>query len=262
MGEYYIDLNRKFEPSTSFVPFVHFTDSFEKLCKIINEGFLVNYCIETLSNNEREIKAAFPMISLSNLDFEEAKFKLGSYGTFGVALNKNFVEKYRFNPVLYLDRNSDITKCIIDSFDLVRDKFWEGKLENHLFNYDSKTETVLFSRNLLTVFAYSKNYDAELIRAEKLINEDYKFGLEREWRVIHKEPGIKYFLVKEDIENRSEFNKLLADKRYTIDFEDLYEILVETDHEVELMKDILIKKYNSLDVKIRINRRRHLDDEG
>jgi hypothetical protein len=262
MPEYFIDDLKIFSPSKDFVPFVHFTNSFEKLCKIINEGFMVNYCIETISNNEREIKSAFPMISLSNLSIQSAKFTLGSYGTFGLALNKSFVEKYKFNPVLYLDRHSDITRYIVNSFDTIRDKYCEGRLESHLFNEDSKIETVLFSRNLLTQFAYSKNYDAHLIRRGELIEENYRFGLEREWRLVHKQEDVKYFLVKDDVDKRKEFDKIVEDIRYVLEYKDLYEIMVETDYQVEEIKLLLKQKFGEFEVKISVNTRRHIDDEG
>lgn len=262
MPDYHIDSHKTFQPSKIFVPFVHFTDNFEKLLKIIDEGFMVNYCIETLSNNEREIRSAFPMISLSNLSIEKAKYALGSYGTFGIALKKQFVERYKFNPVLYLERHSDITKYVVNSFDAIRDKYWEGRLESHLFNDDSNIETVLFSRNLLTQFAYSKNYDAELIRRGNVVDENYRFGLEREWRLVHKEKNVKYFLVQEEIENKAKFNEIIKDIRYTIEYEDLYELLVETDYQIEVIKEVLEKKFGRSDIKISINTRRHIDDEG
>ncbi|MBD3906884.1 abortive infection system antitoxin AbiGi family protein [Chryseobacterium sp. Ch-15] len=262
MPDYVIDLHKTFSPSKMFVPFVHFTDNFEKLCKIIEEGFMVNYCTETLSNNDRDIRSAFPMISLSNLTIDQGKYALASYGTFGIALTKRFVEKYKFNPVLYLDRHSDITKYVVNSFDTIKENYWEGRLESHLFNEDSKSELVLFSRNLMTQFAYSKNYDAELVRKGFLIDKNYRFGLEREWRLVHKEKNIKYFLIKEEVDNKRKFNEIIRDVRYTIEFEDLEEILVEADYQVDIVKKILQNKFGKADVKISINTRRHMDDEG
>lgn len=262
MSDYYIDDLKTFEPSTSFVPFTHVTDTFDKMEGIIEEGFKISYCVETISNNEREIRAAFPMISLSNLTLEDSKYLLGSYGTYGIALNKKFVEKYKFNPVLYLDRHSDITYYIVNSFDTIRDKFWEGRLESHLFNDESKHEIVLFSKNLLTQFAYSKNYDAALVRKNTVINSNYCFGLEREWRIVHKQKDKKYFLVNEGIEERNNYKKEFDHTRYEIEFDDIFEIMVETHHQVDVIKKILKNKYGNSDVNIIINSRRHIDDEG
>lgn len=262
MPSYYIDDNKTFEPSTTFIPFTHITDTYEKLASIIEEGFKISYCVETISNNDRNIRAAFPMISLSNLTLESSKYALGSYGTYGIALNKKFVEKYKFNPVLYLERHSDITSQIVNSFDTIRDKYWEDLLESHLFNDESKHETVLFSKNLLTQFAYSKNYDAQLIRKEILVNPNYRFGLEREWRIVHKQKDKKYFLVNDDVDKRFTYNKDFEIIRYTIELDDIFEIMVETDYQINAIKELLQNKYGNSDIKIIINSRRHIDDEG
>ena len=97
----YIDEETPLYYSELELPLVHVTRDFEILCKILQEGFKPSYCIETLSNNERQLKAAFPMISFANLDAESAHRQMLSYGTFHISMKKSWAQRNNFNPVLY-----------------------------------------------------------------------------------------------------------------------------------------------------------------
>lgn len=261
MASYYINENLTFPPTERELPFIHITDSFYTLEKIVTEGFLPSYCTELISNNEREIKAAFPMISLANMSLEESKFTLSSYGQVGIALKKSFVEKHRFNPVLYLDRSSDITNYIVSSFDVIRDKYSKSRVLSSLFGGSTEHADVLFVRNLITQFAYSKNYDAPLIRDSKILLQNYTFGLEREWRLVHKDENTNYFLIAEEIEKKAEFKELLNNIRYEISLEDIEAIIIETDYQAQHLKTVLDNKYKiATNVKFEFNTKRHINE--
>ena len=64
----------------------------------------------------------------------------------------------------------------------------------------------LMTKQLVKIFAHSKNYDGKLIRNERLLAEKYPYGMEREWRKIIIDDNNPYFLVGEDIDNKKEFN--------------------------------------------------------
>ena len=64
---YFVDNYRTYQPMNIEYPLIHTVQEFEILEKIIIEGFRPSYCTEYLSDNERQIKAAFPMVSFSNM---------------------------------------------------------------------------------------------------------------------------------------------------------------------------------------------------
>ena len=240
------------------------TQSWETLELILDEGLKPSYCHENITNNKENKSACFPMISTSNVSIDFAIFYQRSYGTLGIVLDKEWGEINDFNPVLYLERKSDLTNEIIDNFKNIEAISTRG-IENAL-NGITTNHRSLLTKQLVKIFAHSKNYDGELVRNDTLLAEKYPYGMEREWRKIIKNKKIPYFLVGKDIENKKKFNELIKDVRIDYQIEHLKAVIVKSDSQVDNVKEIICKKFGLTEfpkeIKIKINTIRHIPCEG
>ncbi|WP_080055664.1 abortive infection system antitoxin AbiGi family protein [Spirosoma aerolatum] len=258
--DYSID-NRVYEPSKLEYPIIHITQSWTILQKIVLEGFKPSYCTESLSNNDKEITAAFPMISFTNMSVEDAKNLLKSYGTLAIAMKKSWGAEHKLNPVLYLDRSSELTNHIINAFNFINHSpSW--RIEPAVFGRHVDHKGYLI-KTLIDLFSYSKNYDGKLIRSDTRIREDYRFGLEREWRYIVRDERYPPFLIGEKIDQKQVYNDMISHIRVDFEIKDIDTIVVETNYEVEEIKKILYTKYGpQIELPpIEINPRRHIYEE-
>lgn len=263
--DYWIETNRIFTPEEreSF-PLIHMTQNWEVLKLILKEGLKPSYCRENITNNKEIKSACFPMISTSNVSIDFAISYQRSYGTLGIVLDKVWGEINDFNPVLYLERKSDLTNEIIDNFKNIKAISTEhinDALNGTTFDYRS-----LMTKQLVKIFAHSKNYDGELVRNETLLVEKYPYGMEREWRKIIKNDKIPYFLVGNDIANKKDFNKFIEDVRVDYKVEHLKAVIVESTWETEEVKQIVCNKFGLTEfpkeIEIMVNTTRHIPDEG
>src|SRR5690606_7355862 len=89
-----------------------------------------------------------------------------------------------------------------------------------------------FVKLLIDTASYAKNFSGKLIRkGEILYDENYPFGLEREWRYLHYAGGNPPFLLED--KNLAKYNQSIKDFRLTFGLEDIDSIIVETDYEKE-----------------------------
>lgn len=263
--EYSIDADRIFLPEErdSF-PLIHMTQNWEVLKLILEEGLKPSYCRENITNDKEVKSACFPMISTSNVSIDFAISYQKSYGTFGIVLDKVWGEINGFNPVLYLERKSDLTNEIIDNFKNIKaisTTHIKDTLNGITLDYKS-----LMTKQLVKIFAHSKNYDGELVRNEILLSKKYPYGMEREWRKIIKNENVPYFLVGNDIQNKKDFNKFIEDVRVDYKVEHLKAVIVESPFETEVVKQIVCKKFGLTEfpkeIEIRVNTARQIPDEG
>lgn len=191
--DYWIDTNRIFYPSKrdSF-PLIHLTQTWEVLKIILSEGFKPSYCTETINNDTESKLACFPMISVSNVTIDFAISNQKSYGTLGIVLTKRWGEENGFNPVLYLEKKSDLTNDIVSNFKHVAGPSKEELRRIANYTYNDLREYLTSQQ--IKIFAHSKNYDGKLVRNNTLVANKYPFGMEREWRYIVRDEKIPYFL--------------------------------------------------------------------
>jgi hypothetical protein len=261
---YYIDMEipiSSIERETD--PLIHMTDNWESLSYIIEQGFRPSYCTETITNDLKTQEACFPMVSLSNVSSDYAILNQRSYGTLGIILDKKWGEENDFNPVLYLERKSDITNDIISNFEEIK-TYDIYNLNMALKGIDRSIKGIMTKQHI-KIFAHSKNYDGNLIRKGNLLSEKYPFGMEREWRKIIKKDQIPYFLVTDDMSEKDKFNEKIKEIRINFPLKYLKGIIVETEYEKEQAKKIICKKYNleilpeNIDLIINTTRHRYED---
>lgn len=262
--DYFLDANQCFAPSLDkSLPLIHMTRDWETLKSILRYGLMPQYCTESISGEEDTIKAAFPMISCSNLSIDEARNGLKSYGTVGIALDQSWGQRNNFNPVLYLDRNSDLTEDFIDSFRSISGRSIaeiESCLRGVLVG-----EKHQYVKIMMKLFSHTKNYEGKLIRQGGVVLENYQFGLEREWRKVIQQKEVQYFLIEENLKNKNAYNQKVSTLMCDFEFKDIRYIILETDHEKECAKSILMKKYGVStipDTLFKFNEARYVPDEG
>lgn len=151
----------------------HFTKKIEVLCKVLNEGLKYSYCYEEFKIGNTTKKLLVPMISFCDIPLSQAKEHIGKYGSYGIGLSKDKAQLENINPVLYLDSSSLLSNSLKD-----------GLIQNELtpIHYLNKNESLLQETNYL--LGYIKNHKGVLKRRGKLINKNYKFIDEREWRIV------------------------------------------------------------------------------
>ncbi|SDF95897.1 Putative abortive phage resistance protein AbiGi, antitoxin [Pedobacter terrae] len=261
---YWIDTTRLFPPGErdSF-PLIHMTQNWDILRLILKEGLRPSYCRENVTNDYENKSACFPMISTSNVSIDFAIDYQRSYGTLGIVLDKAWGEINDFNPVLYLERKSDLTNEIIEGFKSIS----AASIEDiqSAVNGTTTDHKSLMTKQLVKIFAHSKNYDGELVRNERLLAEKYPYGMEREWRKIIKVDYAPYFIVGHDIEKKKDFNDLIKEVRIDYKLEHLRAVIVEDYDQQDVVKDIICKKFDlnefPKEIKIKVNTIRHVPDE-
>ena len=262
---YWIDTKRFFSnyERDSF-PLIHMTQYWDTLKLILKEGLKPSYCRENITNDVESKSACFPMVSTSNVSTDFAISYQRSYGTFGIVLDKVWGEINDLNPVLYLERKSDLTNEIIENFTNITARSPDEV--NNALNGITTDQKSLMTKQLIKIFAYSKNYDGKLVRNEKLLAEKYPYGMEREWRKIIKNESVPYFLVGEAMENKKDFNNLIKDLRIDYRVEHLKGVIVEDYWQVDEAKQIICEKFTldefPKDIEIKVNTIRHVPDEG
>lgn len=147
----------------------HFTNSIDKLSSIVNNGFLVSYCLEP-------IEIAFPMISFCDINLSQASNHFESYGYYAIGMKKEWAIKNKLNPVLYIESNSYLKDQLFESM--------ENLSETNQEEFEKFKKMINFTANFQR---FHKPYQGELKRENGRIN-NYKFYNEREWRFI---PDIK-----------------------------------------------------------------------
>lgn len=94
---------------------IHFTNSIENLISILeNSYFRLKYCKEefTITNDETVSKNVHPMVSFSEQNILELHTKEITYGKFGIALNPHWIIENNIQPVIYVEKNSQVAKSL------------------------------------------------------------------------------------------------------------------------------------------------------
>lgn len=227
-------------------PLLHKCDDIKTILAIIENGFRYSYSKERISDNSKSVELSFPMISFSDLDGSTASRILGSYGQLGIGMTKDWAQKNSLTPVLYFESNANITSSLIEGFEIlqnVTDDEIKSSLKGVLKGKHHK-----FYKFILEISSFSKNFYAPLYRKNKLLNEEYCFGSEREWRIILKESDVPLFFINDH--DKDKFNAI-ANKYYLrFDFEDIYYFIVEAKDEEIKIKEKLMRNFNKTEIEI------------
>lgn len=163
----------------------HYTD-FDTLKAILTDGcFRPSYCTESLISNKEYY---VPMVSFCDIPLTQtvqlADSKNGFYGNCAIGMTKVWALSNGLNPVLYIHKESLLSKRIVVSniFKSIGDK--EKNKQTQKTSTDISLS--LFFKNH---YQFYKNFEGKVVfgKPPKTI-ENYIFYKEREWRYV---PNIK-----------------------------------------------------------------------
>lgn len=162
----------------------HYTDSPEKIISILKSGFRPSYCKEEIHYGKTYLRYAIPMISFCDIPLTRVTDHVKKYGSYAIGLATEWATKNKLNPVLYIEKNSNLSTGLLKVLDFVQQGEWHNNIEDD-------EEFMEFYDNVfkgsMNVIYFLKNYKGRLIRNGT--DQDYKFYDEREWRYV---PSIAY----------------------------------------------------------------------
>ena len=226
--------NNSLYPSTLF----HFTEK-KWLFEILKSNFRVSYARERIAapNNERTL--AVPMVSFCEIKLAEIKYFIQKgYGNFGIGLTKEWANRNGLNPVMYVNRHCNLADNLIDGLNGMYTHI------SRLNNTKDITKLTKSYHNLMNMYRYVKNYEGELIRKEKLIDPNYRFADEREWRYVPslETEGVEPFVAISNIKTKrqkEDYNNRISHVRLTFQPNDIKYLFVENESDINELIDYL-----------------------
>lgn len=227
---------------------IHFTGSKDNLMGILKNNFKPYYCKERISVEDRYWEFYVPMVSFCDIPLSQLKDHIAKYGSYGIGLTKEWAVAQGLNPVLYIERGSDLAKSV----DYASDKFVYDK-EGGLDDLE-KSE-----RCVADVLRYIKNYEGKLNRGGKTI-PGYRFSDEREWRYVPAFDNDFAMFISADYHD-DESNKQEVDEdnlklnRLRLSFEpnDITYLVIENENEISpfvtFLQNVKGKTYSYVDVQ-------------
>lgn len=153
----------------------HYTNSLNNLLNILSSGFYPSYCKETMIYGKKKYTYAIPMVSFCDIPLSEIHSHTSKYGSFAIGLTREWTQKNKLNPVVYIDKNSNLASGIENILNfLFLD--WHEWLEDSDFDefYNNAY------KGGVNIIYSSKNFEGRL--NTNGIENDHTFYNEREWR--------------------------------------------------------------------------------
>lgn len=234
----------------------HFTEQFETLKLIIENGIKPSYCLEQFYFYDgATTQIAIPMSCFCDIPFGLSEQHRSIYGKYGISLSKEWGQNNKICPIIYLPEGE--LKNII--FNIMKtsskvERQVHSKIDGN--NQDVNNTTYILLLDILSsikdfwfLLMFTKPYSG-LFEKKKYSNKDHKFYDEREWRY---KPEIgpfspynisKYYLTLDEYSNddfRLECNAKLPFLHFNIT--DIANIVVRFPHEKEEINKLIIKKF-------------------
>jgi len=149
---------------------LHFTKKYESLINILSDSsFRVFYCREVFYLGEKVASSAVhPMVSFSEQLIKSINRRNITYGKFGIGMNKEWVERKKLHPVLYLDTNSTVANALTH---LIRARRKNTKVEL----------APQIRLSIITIKCFTKN---SIGYNSKIKMKNFNFRSEKEWRFV------------------------------------------------------------------------------
>jgi len=204
---------------------IHFTNSFPKLCSIVeSSSLLLKYCQEDFYFGQEKVsRAAHPMVCFSKHDINElSKLKI-TYGKYGIAFFDEWAIKNRIHQVSYFDKESVLAEAL-------------SKLLSARRNIDSNLPPNL-RLPIMQLKCFTKNargYNSSLKA------QDFNFAEENEWRFVPKKKDIGNGLLSQNrstyLQNKEAHNRKLLPYPLRFKKKDISNIFVSTNEELNALE--------------------------
>lgn len=202
---------------------IHFTSSFDSLKSILtSRSLLLHYCKEDFCLGEKKIsRAAHPMICFSECDLSSINNKVITYGNFGIAFSKKWINKNKIHPVIYIDSNSVVAESLA-SLLVARRKNADVQLSSKVKN------------SIMTIKCFTKN-----ARGYNSYHNvpNFNFKDENEWRYVPTKRQIGGKLISQDrskyMARKKYYNDQLIDYALKFSIEDIEFFFVKNEVQKE-----------------------------
>lgn len=238
-------------PSTLF----HFTKK-RWLYKILKENFKVSYAREKIVGINSEISFAVPMVSFCDIKLAEIKhFIEKEYGYFGIGLTKDWANRNGLNPVMYLNRHSELTDHLLEGIKGLHKEIFKSINPHKCGPWED--QRIVNYVKIWNTYRYVKNYEGVLIRKGKLIDSNYRFADEREWRFVPSysideiEPLIKDISKISTKKQKDEYNKRISHIKLNFQPDDIKYLIVEKESDISELINHLDYAKSRFDSEIR-----------
>lgn len=232
---------------------IHFTKNFTNLKGILGNNFKVSYCREKIISENNQADYLIPMVSFCDIPFSQILNHVNNYGSYGIGLKKKWAEEKGLNPVLYIEKKSNLANSILS--DLL-EKLKSGRTRI--------SELTAEERKAFDIIRYLKNYEGTVERMNGKMIENYRFSDEREWRyVINPETDHNLFgnLKRASPERIRELKKAYNEdiSHFLLEFspEDINYIIIKNENERDAILSLIekVKGKNSLEEVKRLTSR-------
>jgi hypothetical protein len=226
----------------------HFTRRLEYLIDILQNNFKPRYYPELFFLVSRKYtNRAIPMVCFCDIPLSQVIFHTKTYGQYGIGLTKKWAFRNKLNPVLYLQKESNLAISLRNVFTFMRKPELFSKYKELKDSRDSYRK----------VLRYIKNYEGDFQRDGKIM-KNVKFYNEREWRYTPEiDENVRFWLKKEEYEDQiiiSEANKKVSEFPLLFEPDDIRFIILKYKKEVStvigVLKERFPKKYEILATKI------------
>ncbi len=160
-------------PNTLF----HFTNR-EGFLGILEGNFRLSYALEKIRGPEMQKTLAVPMVSFCDLRLSELSKHIKSYGCYGIGLTKEWAQRQGLNPVFYVNPKAPVVGDAMWAIDSLNEAELEPWVEGQ-----ASTQRKL-QGSVLNILRFMKNYEGELIRNGEVLDPQFRFANEREWRYV------------------------------------------------------------------------------
>lgn len=234
-------------PQTLF----HFTEFKEALWGILEENFKITYSEERLTavlpGGKKEHRIfGVPQVSFCDLRLSELRVHMKHYGLYGIGMKKEWAQRKRLNTVYYASMEADFLGHYLTSLVPLHSAVWNSANSSLQKPY----------ADFMELLRFTKNYEGALWRQGKLVDLNFRFANEREWRYVLPANEISYPFGPTDKMNpigKSYLNSLISGHRLHFDPDDINYIIVEHESErdaiIEHIKYSKGKKYPKEAVK-------------
>ncbi|MBY0541169.1 MAG: hypothetical protein K2P52_07140 [Campylobacterales bacterium] len=151
---------------------IHFTNDINSLKGILRDNFKITFCNEKIILDASTIKIQVPMVSFCDIPLSKIKEHIGKYGNYGIGLTKEWAQRKRLNPVLYVETKSYLAESLRIS---MLNSLNDIKSDSNILTQKQK--------QVIDILRYLKNYQTDLTRKGNII-PNYRFSDEREWRYV------------------------------------------------------------------------------
>lgn len=238
-------------PTTLF----HFTKSLDVLMSILDgEYFKISFAREFVEGPSTRRSFAVPMVSFCDIRLTQLEEHTNSYGSYGIGLTKEWADRKKMNPVIYMNKNNPSFDYYNNSLRILRKELKQSKEKlkrEPKLSAKMKENYAKLKKHYYEIrepLRYMKNYQGKLERKGKAPISNYIFANEREWRYLPDiiDNGHEFSIVQTTSikDSKDEYNKKFEGVHLDFNHEDVKYIIVKNEKDIYQITDFLRRKYN------------------